>query len=83
MPALAVVEDLNVFKDCGLGLSACFEVLAMNQFLFQRGKEAFHWRIVQALALAAHRLRELGLFDLYAIISPSVLTASVHCPAGY
>jgi len=35
MAALAVIEDLDVFKDCCLGLGACFEALTVHQFLFQ------------------------------------------------
>ena len=35
MPALSVVEDLAVFEDCSLGLSAGFEPLTVHQLLFQ------------------------------------------------
>ena len=32
---LSVIEDLDVFKDCSLGLGAYFEGLTMYQFLFK------------------------------------------------
>ena len=35
MPALSVVEDLDVFEDCSLGLSAGSEPLTVHQLLFQ------------------------------------------------
>ena len=35
MPALSVVEDLDVFEDCSLGLSAGCEPLTVHQLLFQ------------------------------------------------
>jgi len=35
MATLAVIEDLDVFKDYSLGLGACFEALMVHQFLFQ------------------------------------------------
>jgi hypothetical protein len=35
MPALAVVEDLDVFEDCCLGLGVGSEPLAVDQLLFQ------------------------------------------------
>jgi|TARA_B100000768_G_scaffold98540_1_gene91895 hypothetical protein len=45
VPALAIVEDLDIFKDCCLGLRAGLEVLPVHQLLFQRRKLAFHRRI--------------------------------------
>ena len=36
MAFLPVIEDLNIFEDCGLGLCARFEPLAVNQLLFWR-----------------------------------------------
>ena len=35
MASLPVVEDLNVFEDCGLGFRPCFEALLVDQLLFQ------------------------------------------------
>jgi hypothetical protein len=46
MPALPVVENLDVLEDSSLGLSARSEALAVHQFLFQGSKEALHWRVI-------------------------------------
>lgn len=55
MPSFAIVKDLDVLEErCSYlrqGMKACL----VDHVGFERTKEAFHRRIVQAFALAAHR----------------------------
>jgi hypothetical protein len=53
MTALAIVEHLDVLEDGSLGLGPRSEAALVNHLLLQRRKEAFHRRIIHALALAA------------------------------
>jgi len=39
MPALLVVENLKVLKDCKLGLPSRIKALAVHYFFFQRSVE--------------------------------------------
>jgi hypothetical protein len=50
----AVVKNFNPFKDGGASFGTLGEVLAVNEFAFQRVPEAFHGGIVVAVAPAAH-----------------------------
>jgi hypothetical protein len=72
MTALAIVKHLDVLEDCGLGLGPRSEAALVNHLLLQRRKEAFHRRIIQALALAAHGLREPSLLDQFPIFRSGV-----------
>jgi hypothetical protein len=59
--ALPVIKDLDIFSDGLSGLSACGEALVMQEFVFERASEAFHWGVVVAVALAAHGHRHAKL----------------------
>src|ERR1700744_3407969 len=50
----AVVKHFYPFKDRGPGRCTGHEVRAMNQAAFDRAPEAFHERVVIAVASAAH-----------------------------
>jgi hypothetical protein len=54
MPALGVVEALNVIEHIGLGLGPCAIRLARWSFRLERGEEAFHRSIVPDIARSAH-----------------------------
>ena len=54
MEALAVVKHFDKIKDGLARLGSCFEVAAVDQFLFECAPEGFHGGIVVAVALAAH-----------------------------
>jgi len=58
---LAVVKDFNPFKDGRSGFGACRELAAMHQFSFEAAPEAFHGRIVVAVAGSAHARDDAGL----------------------
>ena len=77
MAALTIVEHLNVFEDGGFGLCPRSKAALVDHLLLQRCEEAFHRRIVQALALAAHGLREPSLLDQLAIFLTGVLASPV------
>src|SRR5438270_12438649 len=57
VPALAIVEDLDVLDDRRTGLRSGGEVGVMDQLLLQRGKKALHGGIIPAVAAAAHAAR--------------------------
>ena len=54
MPALEVVEALDVIEHIGLGLGPCAIRLARCPFRLERGEEAFHRSIVPDIARSAH-----------------------------
>ena len=54
MAALPVIEDLDVFEDFLSGLFAGFEISVPDQFVLDRCEEAFRYRGVPAVPLAAH-----------------------------
>src|SRR4051794_6207035 len=54
--ALPVVEDLDVLEHRRLRLRTGAEADVVDVLLLQRGEEAVHGRVVEAVPLAAHRL---------------------------
>src|SRR3954451_17850748 len=54
--ALPVVEDLDVLEHRRLRLRTGAEADAVDVLLLERGEEALHRRVVQAVAAPAHRL---------------------------
>src|SRR4051812_12112447 len=54
--ALPVVEDLDVLEHRCPGLRTGAEMDVMDVLLLERGEEALHRRVVETVALAAHRL---------------------------
>ena len=54
MGALAVVERFNVIEDLPAGLGAGGKAMAIDQFQFEGGPEAFHGGVVITVAAAAH-----------------------------
>ena len=61
MKALAIVKDLDVIEELRSGLSLCGKVLAVGQFQLEGTPEAFHGRIVIAVAGPPHRSDHCGL----------------------
>src|SRR5882724_3770398 len=49
----------------------------VDQLGFQSAKETFHWRIVPAVCLAAHRLGDGGRLQNVAILAGGVLAAAI------
>ena len=54
MPALAVVEDLDVLRDLAPDLLPRLIALMVHEFILQRAPKAFYRRIVVAVALSTH-----------------------------
>ena len=52
--SLPVVKDLDPIEDLSSSLLASSEVLVVNELGFERAKEAFHDRVVPAVAFSAH-----------------------------
>ena len=60
MTALAVIEDFDVVEDFGSGLGSAGEIASVDQFQFEGAPEAFHGRVIVAVASAAHGRDEPG-----------------------
>ena len=58
MPAPAIVEGLDVLEDCPPRGLPGREAGAVDELGLERAEEAFHRRVVEAVALAAHGLDE-------------------------
>src|ERR1044071_4159309 len=77
MGALAIVEDFDVIEDGGLSLAASGKFSAIDHFQFEGAPEAFDVSIVVAVAFAAHGGDQARLGEGGAIISRSVLHATI------
>ena len=58
MPPPGIIEALDVIEHVGFGLVSRVVCLVRRAFGLQRGEEAFHRRVVPAIARAAHATRE-------------------------
>src|SRR3954454_22230154 len=58
MPASAVVEGFHVLEDRPPGRLPGREGRAVHELVLQAAEEALHRRVVEAVALAAHGLRD-------------------------
>ena len=54
MQPLAIIEGFDVEEKVGLGLRPAVVDMVVDPFAFQAAEEAFHRRIVVAIAGAAH-----------------------------
>ena len=73
----AVVKDFNPFKNGGAGFAARGEAPLVNQFAFQRAPEAFHRRIVIAVAPAAQAANHASGVEVLPVKLAGVLDAPV------
>ena len=78
MASIAVVENLNVFKNVSLSLHSRSIMTMMNQLGFQRAEETFHGGIVVTIALAAHTRLDLIFGQDIAIVLAGVLAAPIR-----
>src|SRR3954452_7998085 len=53
-------------------------IALMDQLRFQGAEEAFHRRVIPAICLAAHRLRDGGGLQDLAVVAGGILTATVR-----
>src|SRR3954451_17471049 len=60
VPALAVVEDLDVLEDRAAQVGLGWPAAAVDELLLQGREEALGDGVVVAVAAAAHRLRDPG-----------------------
>lgn len=77
MQPLTIVKDFNVVKDSRASLLARLEATGMNQFCLERGKEAFHRRVVVDVTRAAHATRDFVRQELQISVA-GVLFAAVR-----
>lgn len=67
MEPYSVVEALDKGKDIALGLGASPVVAMMNELGLEGMEEAFHWGMVVAIGLSAHRCGDAGSGESVAI----------------
>lgn len=77
MSSCAVVVALDVLKDLGPECLFCGQCLAVNQLLFQCGKETLRHRVVPTIASTTHALCSLEAFDLFHKGRAAILAALV------
>src|SRR6266540_1285761 len=77
MQALAIVPNLNVFKNCGACQSMGWK-LAGHTFCFQRSKETLSHCIVITVANPAHAQLDVPVCQGALVVSTRVLTALVR-----
>src|SRR3954471_5616029 len=70
---LPVVEDLDVLEHRRPGLRPGAEMDVVDVLLLERGEEGLHRRVVEAVALAAHRLLDAAPLQDLAVGLGSVL----------
>ena len=73
MTAMGIVPAFDELEDCHAGLDLGFEAAAVEQFAFERGKEALAHRVIEAIADGAHRGSHAGLAAALAEGDRSVL----------
>ena len=74
MTAMGIVPAFDELEDCHAGLDLGFEAAAVEQFAFERGKEALAHRVIEAIADRAHRRPHAGLAAALAEGDRSVLS---------
>ena len=77
MQAFPVIIDFNIPKNRSFRFLAGAEVLTVKPFLFELAPEAFHRRVIPAVALTAHRTLELIFFKHFLILNAAILAAPV------
>src|SRR5712691_1487246 len=78
MAAMGVVPALDELKHGHARFDLGFEAAAVEQFAFERGKEALAHRVIEALTDRAHRGSHAGLAAALAEGDRSVLTTLVR-----
>src|ERR1700736_3095298 len=78
MAAMRIVPTLDEFEDGHARFYLGFEAAAVEQFAFERGKEALAHRVIEAIADRAHRGSHAGLAAALAEGERSVLTTLVR-----
>jgi hypothetical protein len=74
---MGVIPAFDEIEDYHAGLDLGFETATVEQFAFERGKETFADRVIEAIADRAHRRPYLGLAAALAEGERSVLAALV------
>jgi len=77
MAATQVIPALDEFKDRHAGFDLSFEVTAVEQFAFERSKEALAHSVVEAIADRTHRRPYARLLTALAKGQRSILAALV------
>src|SRR5713101_8642978 len=78
MAAMGVVPALDELKHGHARFDLGFEAAAVEQFAFERGKEALAHRVIEAIADRAHRGSHAGLAAALAEGDRSVLATLVR-----
>jgi hypothetical protein len=78
MSPLPVIENLDVFAYGTLGLCASREIPMVNHLRLQASPEAFHRRIIEAIAFTRHRNPELKLPQKVLVLFSAILTSTIR-----
>src|SRR3954469_20834993 len=78
MQAPAIVPSLQELKDVGSGFIARQVIALLDELALQRRIKALHWRVVPAIALAAHRAEDPVLLQPLAVLTRCELRAAVR-----
>lgn len=73
MPALPVVEALDVIEDIGSGLRSCCIGFSIHSFPLQQSKEALHGSIVITAPDCAHATNDVVLLEKGLIFVAGIL----------
>src|SRR6266852_2038948 len=82
MAAMRIVPTLDEFEDGHARFYLGFEAAAVEQFAFERGKEALAHRVIEAIAERAHRGSHAGLAAALAEGERSVLATLMNHGGG-
>ena len=77
MGALGVVERFDVVEDMTSSMASSGKTFSVDEFKFEGAPEAFHGRVIVAVAFAAHGGNEFGVGQSGAIGTRGVLDAAV------
>ena len=78
MPSTWIVETIDVFEDCHLGVSAHLPRPSPDQLSLDRLEERLDGGVVIAVALAAHRYMEAVLTQELLIIVGAISAAAIR-----
>ncbi len=77
MPSDAVVKYFDVFEEALTRLRPGLIPFAVNGFLLEGCKEAFHWRVVPAVSFSAHGTGDVVLFPQRLVMIAGILHAAI------
>jgi len=78
LPALPVIENLDIFGDIQYNFQSGFIPRLMDKLLLEHPPETLHQRVIVAIPLPAHRYRQIALFQGISEIMRTGLAVSIR-----